>query len=90
MSAFVKIEKTGYLAISKHLALKDNRLKPIADELDARHGNFVPSFSTVNLRIVELKRGRISLSDSELSWRSQIVTTNETIAQIHQMMLDER
>lgn len=90
MSVFVKMEKIEYRAVIKYLVLKGNTPTQIKDELDAVYGDSAPSFTTVKFWAAEFKRGRTSLGDDERSGRPKTATTDDNIAQVHQMVLDNR
>ncbi|XP_018359055.1 PREDICTED: uncharacterized protein LOC108758551 [Trachymyrmex cornetzi] len=62
----------------------------IKDELDAGYGDSAPSFVTVKFWAAEFKRSRTNLGDDErLGW-PKTATTDDNIAQVHQMVLDNR
>lgn len=90
MSIFVKMEKIEYRAVIKYLFLKGNTPTQIKDELDSVYGDSSPSFTTVKFWAAEFKRGRKSLGDDERSGRPKTVTTDDNIAKVHQMVLDDR
>ena len=87
---FVKMEKIEYRAVINYLFLKGNTPMQIKDKLDAVYGDSAPSFTTVKFWAAEFKRGCTSLGDNERSGRPKTVTTDDNIAQIHQMVLDNR
>ncbi|GFX01734.1 HTH_48 domain-containing protein [Trichonephila clavipes] len=62
----------------------------IIDELDSVYGNSAPSFTTGKAWAAEFKRGRKSLGNIERSRRPNTATTDENIAKVHQMVLDDR
>ena len=62
----------------------------IKHELDFVYGDSAPSFTTVKFWAAEFKHGRKSLGDDERSWHPKTATTDENIAKVHQMMLDDR
>jgi hypothetical protein len=62
----------------------------IKDKLDFAYGNSAPSFITVKFWAAEFKRGHKSLGDDEPSGRPKTATTDENIAKVHQMVLDDR
>ena len=70
--------------------LKGNTPTKIKDELDSVCGDSAPSFTTVKFWAAEFKRGRKSLGVDERSGRQKTATTDENIAKVHQMMLDDR
>lgn len=84
------MEKIEYRAVIKYLFLKGNTPTQIKDELDAVYGDFAPSFTTVKFWAAEFKRGRTSLVFDERSGRPKTATTGDNIAQVHQMVLDNR
>ena len=90
MSVFVEIDKIEYRAVIKYLFLKGNTPTQIKDELDSVYRDSAPSFTTVKFWAAEFKRGRTSLGDDERSGRPKIATTDENIAKVHQMVLDDR
>ena len=59
------------------------------DELDSVYGDSAPSFTTVTFWTDEFKRGRKSLGDGERSGGPKTATTDENIAKVHQMELDD-
>ena len=69
--------------------LKDNTPTQIKDELDSVYGDSAPSLTTVKFWAAEFKRGRKSLGDDEQSGRPKTATTDENIAKVHQMVLDD-
>ncbi|XP_029155672.1 uncharacterized protein LOC114928587 [Nylanderia fulva] len=81
---------TLYRAVIKYLFLKGNTPTQIKDELDSVYGDSAPSFTTVKFWAAEFKRGRKSLGDDERSGRPKTATTDENIAKVHQMVLDDR
>ncbi|GFV54175.1 HTH_48 domain-containing protein [Trichonephila clavipes] len=84
------MDKIEYRAVIRYLSLKGNMPTQIKDELDFVYGDSVPSFTTVKFWAAEFKRGRKSLGDDERSGRPNTATTDETIAKVHQMGLDDR
>ncbi|GFW79331.1 HTH_48 domain-containing protein [Trichonephila clavipes] len=82
----VKIE---YRAVNKYLFLKGNTPTQIKDELDSVFGDSSLSFTTVKVRGAEFKRGLKSLRDDERLGRLNTATTDENVAKIHQMVLDD-
>ena len=83
----VKIE---YRAVIKYLFLKGNTPTQIKDELDSVYGDSALSFTAVKFWAAEFKRGRESLGDDERSERPKTAITDENIANVHQMVLDDR
>ena len=69
--------------------MKGNTPTQIKDELDSVYGDSARSFTTVKFWAAEFKRGRKSLEDDERSGRPKIATTDENIAKVHQMVLDD-
>ena len=90
MGVIVKMEKMEYRAVIKYLFLKDNTPTQIKDKLDSVYGDSAPSFTTVKFWAAEFKRGRTSLKDEERSGRPKTATTDDNIAQVHQILLDNR
>ena len=86
----MKMDKFAYRAVIKYLFLKGNMPTQIKDELDSVYGDFAPSFTSVKFQAAEFKRGRKSLGDNERSCHTKIATTDENIAKVHQMVLDDR
>ncbi|XP_030746801.1 protein GVQW3-like [Sitophilus oryzae] len=84
------MDKIEYRAVIKYLVLKGNTLTQIKHELDSVYGDSAPSFTTVKFWAAEFKRGRKSLGDDERSGRQKTATTDENIAKLHQMVLDDR
>src|SRR5436190_18847496 len=80
----MKMDKIEYRVVIKYLFLKGNTPTQIKDELDS-----APSFTTVKFWAAEFKRGRKSLGDDERSGRPKTATTNENIAKVHEMVLDD-
>ncbi|GFT28410.1 histone-lysine N-methyltransferase SETMAR [Trichonephila clavipes] len=72
----------------KYLFLKDNTRTKIKYELDSVYGDSAPLFTTAKIWAAQFKRGRKSLVDIERSKRPNTPTTDENIANVHQMMLD--
>ena len=70
--------------------MKVNTPTQIKDELDSVYGDSTPSFTTVTFWTAEFKRGREILGDDERSEHPNTVTTDENIAKVHQMVLDDR
>ncbi|GFX30089.1 histone-lysine N-methyltransferase SETMAR [Trichonephila clavipes] len=71
------------------VAIVRNKPTQIKDELDSLYGDSAPSFTTVIFWAAEFKRGRKSFGGDERSGRSNIATTNENVAKVHQMVLDD-
>lgn len=84
------MDKIEYRAVIKYLFLKGKTPTQIKDELDSVYGDSAPSFTTVKFWAAEFKRGRKSLGDDERSGRPKTATTDENIAKVHQMILDDR
>ncbi|GFS92368.1 HTH_48 domain-containing protein [Trichonephila clavipes] len=83
------MDKIEYRAVTKHFFLKGNTPTQIKDELDSVYEDSAPSFSTVKFWAAEFKRGRKSLGDDERSGRPNTAITDENIAKVHQMLLDD-
>ena len=62
----------------------------IKGELDSVYRDSAPSFTAVKFWAAEFKRGRKSLGDDERSGRPKTATTDENVAMVHQMVLDDR
>ncbi|XP_030760065.1 protein GVQW3-like [Sitophilus oryzae] len=73
------MDKIEYRAVIKYLVLKGNM-----------YGDSAPSFITVKFLAAEFKRGRKSLGDDERSGRPKTATTDDNIAKVHQIVLDDR
>ncbi|GFY05155.1 histone-lysine N-methyltransferase SETMAR [Trichonephila clavipes] len=84
------MDKNEYRVEIKYLFLKGNTPMQIIEELDSVYENSVPSFTTVKFWAAEFKRGCKSLGDVESSGRPNTATTDENIAKVHQMLLDDR
>lgn len=84
------MDKVEYRAVIRYLFLKGNSPTQIKTEMDIVYGDSSPSFTTVKFWAAEFKRGRTSLGDEERSGRPRTATTDENIAQVHQMVLDDR
>ncbi|XP_030765065.1 protein GVQW3-like [Sitophilus oryzae] len=84
------MDKIEYRAVIKYLVLKGNTPTQIKHESDSVHGDYAPSFTTVKCWAAEFKRGRKSLGDDERSGRPKTATTDDNIAKVHQMVLDDR
>ena len=69
---------------------KGNTPTQIKDELDSVYGDSAPSFITLKFWAAEFKRGPKRLGDDERSGRPKTATTDENIAKVHQMVLDDR
>ena len=76
--------------LAKYLFLRGNMPTQIKDEWNSVYGDSAPSFTTAKFWAAELKRGRKSLGDDEHSGRPKTATTDENIAKVHQMVLDDR
>ena len=61
----------------------------IKDELDSVYGDSVPSFTTVQFWAAEFKRGRKSLGDDKRSGRPKTASTDENVANVNQMVLED-
>src|SRR5436190_14865022 len=85
----MKMDKIEYRAVIKYF-LKGNTPTQIKDELDSVYGDSAPSIITVKFWAAEFKRGRKSLGDDERSGRPKTATTDENIAKVHEMVLDDR
>ena len=90
MMFFMKMDKIKYRTVIKYLFLKGNAPTQIKDELDSVYGDSAPSFNTVTFWVTEFKRGRKRLGNNERSGRPKTATTDENIAKVHQMVLDDR
>ncbi|GFX98454.1 HTH_48 domain-containing protein [Trichonephila clavipes] len=66
-----------------------NTLTQIKYELDSVYGDSAPSFTTVKFWAAEFKRGRKILGDDGRSGRPNTATTDENIAKVHQMVLED-
>ncbi|XP_076643528.1 histone-lysine N-methyltransferase SETMAR-like [Halictus rubicundus] len=84
------MEKLEYRAVIKYLFLKGNTPTQIKEKLDAVYGNSAPSFTIVKFWAAEFKRGRTSLGDDERLGRAKTATSDDNIAKIHHMLLDNR
>ncbi|GFV53504.1 HTH_48 domain-containing protein [Trichonephila clavipes] len=83
------MDKIEYRAIIKYLFLKGNTLTQIKNELDNVYGDSAPSFTLVKFWAPEFKRGRKSLGNDERSGRRNTAITDENIAKVHQIGLDD-
>ncbi|GFT93222.1 histone-lysine N-methyltransferase SETMAR, partial [Trichonephila clavipes] len=83
------MDKIEYRAVTKYLFLKGNTPTQIKDELDSVYGDSASSFTTVKFRIAELKRDCTSLGDDEHSGRPNAAITDENIAKVHQLVLED-
>ncbi|GFV32160.1 histone-lysine N-methyltransferase SETMAR [Trichonephila clavipes] len=90
MSVFGKMDKIEYRAVFKYLFLKGNTPTQIEDELDSVYWDSAPLCTTAKFWAAEFKRGRKSLGVDERSGRPNTAATDETIAKVHQMGLDDR
>src|SRR5436190_23148743 len=86
----MKMDKIEYRAVIKYMFLKGNTPTQIKDELDSVYGDSAPSFTTVKFWAAKFKRGRKSLGDDERSGRPKTAITDENIAKVHEMVLDDR
>ena len=86
----MKMDEIEYRAVIKYLLLKGNTPPQIKDELDSVYGDSAPSFTTVKFWAAEFNSVRKSLGDDECSGRLETATTDENIAKVHQMVLDDR
>jgi len=86
----MEMDKFEYGAVIKYLFLKGKTPRQIKDELNSVYGDSAPSFTTVKSWAAEFKRSRKSLGDDERSQRPKTVTTDENIAKVHEMVLDDR
>ncbi|XP_030749345.1 protein GVQW3-like [Sitophilus oryzae] len=84
------MDKIEYRAVIKHLVLKGNTPAQIKHELDSVYGESAPSFTIVKFWAAEFKRNRKSLGDYERSGRPKTATTDDNIAKVHQILLDDR
>ncbi|GFW01902.1 histone-lysine N-methyltransferase SETMAR [Trichonephila clavipes] len=78
-----------YPAVIKCLFLKGNMPTQIKDELDSVYGDSAPSFTTVKFWAAEFKRGRKSLEVDKRSGLPNTTTTDENMAKVNQMVLDD-
>ncbi|XP_065665495.1 protein GVQW3-like [Hydra vulgaris] len=83
------MDKIEYRAVIKYLFLKGNTPTQTKDEMDSVYGDSAPSFTTVKIWAAEFKCGQ-SLGDDERSGRPKTATTDENIAKVHQVVLDNR
>ena len=72
------------------MILKGNTPTQIKDELNSVYGDSVPTFTAMKFWAAEFKCGRKSLGDDERSVRPKTAATDEYIAKVHQMVLDDR
>src|SRR5436190_23170121 len=86
----MKMNKIEYRAVIKYLFLKGNTPTQIKDELDSVYGDSALSFTTVKFWTAEFKRDRKSLGDNEHLGRPKTATTDENIAKVYEIMLDDR
>ena len=86
----MKMDKIEYRAVIKYLFLKGNTPAQIKDELDSVYGDSAPSFTTVKFWAAEFKRGRKRSGNHERSERPKTATSDENIAKVHEMVLDDR
>ncbi|XP_030758168.1 protein GVQW3-like [Sitophilus oryzae] len=84
------MDKVEYRDVIKYLVLKGNTPTQIKHELDSVYGDSAPSFTTVKFWAAEFKRSCKSLGDDERSGHPKIATTDDNIAKVHQMVLDDR
>ncbi|GFW11503.1 HTH_48 domain-containing protein [Trichonephila clavipes] len=83
------MDNIEYRAVIKYLFLKGNTPEKIKDELDSVCADSAPSFTTVTFWAAEFNRGRKSLIDDDHSERPNNATTDENIAKVDQMVLDD-
>lgn len=86
---FVKMEKIEYGVVIKYLFFKGNTPTQIKNELDAVYGDSASSITIVKLWAVEFKRGHTSFGDDERSGCPKTATTEDNIAKVHQMVLND-
>ena len=70
--------------------MKGNTPTQIKDELNSVYGDSTASFTTEKFWAAEFIRDRKSLEDDERSGRPKTATTDENIAKVQQMVLDDR
>ncbi|GFX50631.1 histone-lysine N-methyltransferase SETMAR [Trichonephila clavipes] len=91
MRVFVKMDKIKYRAVIKYLFLKGITITQIKEDFYSVYVLFsAPSFTTTKFWAAEFKRSHKSLGDDESSGRPNTAPTNENIAKVHQMVLDDR
>ncbi|GFW41870.1 histone-lysine N-methyltransferase SETMAR [Trichonephila clavipes] len=84
------MDKNEYRVGIKYLFLKGNMPMQIKYELDSVYGDSAPSFTTVKFWAADFKRGRKRLGDVERLGCPNTATTDENIAKVQQMLLDDR
>lgn len=84
------MDKLEYRDVIRYLFLKGNTPSQIKDEFDSLYGDSAPSYTTVKFWAAEFKCGRKNLGDDDRTWRPKTATTAENIANVHQMVLDDR
>lgn len=77
-------------AVIKFLFLKGLKGQEIFEEMTSVLGGSAPSYATVKNWVAAFKRGRMDIKDEHRSGRPKSVTTPETVAKIHDLVLKDR
>ena len=84
-----KSEK-NMLVLYKHYFLRGKSIKEAEENLAKYYKKSVPSHGMVHKWFTELRYGRISTSDVELSGCPKEVTSQEMVDKIHDIVLNDR
>lgn len=84
------LDKVEYRAVIKFLHLQGKEARQIYDEMFAVYGDECPSYETVKLWKRQFRFGRISLDDDPRAGRPSTSTTDDKVAQVEQLVLQNR
>ena len=84
------MENISNRAVTRYLGLKGLTPNEVHEDMVATLGEDAPSYVMVNKWAAEFKRGRESLEDDPRPGRPVTVTTPETIAKIHDIIMADR
>lgn len=84
------MDKRETRAVIKYLQKKGMTPKEIHEDMVQTLAEDSPSYATVKKWAAEFKRGRVSTEDDPRSGRPKTSTTDEQVAAIHRMVLDDR
>lgn len=90
LTAVSMLDKVEYRAVIKFLHLQGKEARQIYDEMFAVYGNECPSYETVKLWKRQFRCGRTSLDDDQRGGRPSTSTTDDKVAQVEQLVLQNR
>ena len=84
------MEKEQYRSVIRFLFLSGKKCEEIKPILDSVYGDLSPSRTTVYHWFAEFRRGRTSVFEEERPGAPKIVTTEENVNKIHDIVLADR